>query len=222
MLGLEPLLEPEELGDLALAAERTRKSLRLGMAAARLAMGRADFRVAVRRLKAVMAIALELGMASLAREASAMIGEALHSLGDDGSAREFLSDQSVWSLPALEDSLAGAREFLLGRIARTLGEIDGARTHLSNAIDFARGERSLWMRSHAELAEIDWEIGTAAVRAEAIRRISSVLDETGGHVPDQRGSANLRPWGRPHLCWQSGERREILLAGSRVAARCGR
>jgi tetratricopeptide (TPR) repeat protein len=180
MLRLEPILEPEELGDLALAAERTEKSLRLGMGAARLAMSRADFRVAARRLKAALAVALELGMTPLAREASIMIGDALHSLGDDKNARQFLSDQSVWSSLALEDSLVGSREFLLGRIARTLGEIDRAQAHLCRAIESAhgRGDRSLWLRSHAELAEIDWEIGTAPVRAEAIKRISSVLAET--------------------------------------------
>lgn len=176
---LDGLLEPEELGDLALAAERTAKSLSLGMAAARIAMGRADYLVAARRLRDVLAVALELGMTPQAREASIMTGEALHSLGNDGSAREVLTDRSVWSSPAPDDSSVGSREFLLGRIARTSGEFDQARAHLSQAIDFAhdRRDRSLWLRGHAELAEIDWEIGTVSVRAEAIKRISSVLDE---------------------------------------------
>ena len=214
MLRLEPSLEPEELGDLALAAEQTGRSVSLGLAAARLAIGRADVQVAARRLRRVLAIALQLGLSQQAREVSIMLSEALHSLGDGINARQFLLNQCVWSLPALKDPFAGVREFLLGRIARALGEIEDARTHLGKAIDFSRGDRSLWMRSHAELAEIDWEIGTAPVRAEAIKRISSVLDETRGEASLTEERAALT-YGLGAALIYAGNRersREILLA----------
>lgn len=208
-------LEPEELGDLALVVERTQRSLTLGMAAARFAMGRADYRLASHRLRRVVAIALELGMMAQAREAAIMLGETLHSLGSEAEAHNSLTDPSVWGASAPDDRVAGSRAFLLGRIARAVGEIDQARTHLRDAIDFAdrRRDRSLWMRSHAELAEIDWQLGNEPARADAMRRISSVLDGTreDGSLAEERAALT---YGLGAALIYAGDReraREILL-----------
>jgi tetratricopeptide (TPR) repeat protein len=86
-----------------------------------------------------------------------------------------------------------------------------ARGHLANAIAQAEqtGEGSIFLRSHAELAEVDWRYGDERARAEAIRRIREALTNgtlLGGSASD-----------RAALAYQLGA--ALIVTGKRGEAR---
>jgi tetratricopeptide (TPR) repeat protein len=186
---LNGILNPEERGELALYVGTSETALDDGLESARLAMKRADFRVAIGRLRRALAIAKTLGTLGKAQEASLAIGNALYSLGQNLEARDALQRPEAWNSSLASDLMAIERELLLGRIARELGDAGAARTHFEKAIGtaLAVGERSAWLTGCAELAEIDWDQGSESVRADAIAK------RTVGRNPEDGASRRTKP-----------------------------
>jgi serine/threonine protein kinase/tetratricopeptide (TPR) repeat protein len=214
LLKVKPgLLSREEVAFLLVRNCVSQEALQEGLWAAKQARDHGDLRTAVERAKACLKIAEEIKDEAGLDEAGLILGRALHLLGR--------SDEAIQSLSRDKVRPSASREELFGAIRRSQGALEDARAHLVNAISLAerKGEGSVFLRSHAELAEVDWRHGDEQAREAAIRRIREALvigGQMGGSATDlaalayQLGAALI-------VTGKRGEAREILqeaLAGS--------
>ena len=184
-------LSREERADLRLALPPSDGDLAEGVWAADQAMKRGDYRRAVSRLHACMRATR--GDSAESQRISLMLCESLHRLGDEHSALGQLTDARVWDSSELTDFVSQQREHLLGLIKRSIGENDAARLHFQEAIRYAErtSDRAGFLRSHAELAEIDWNYGNDVSRAGAIQRIRTIIMHSESHQEIQEELAAL-------------------------------
>jgi tetratricopeptide (TPR) repeat protein len=164
----------EERADLQLSLQASAGQLTEGLWAAEQALQRGNYRLAESRLTACLRAAKGDGEES--QRISLMLCQALHRLGEERSALEQLMDPEVWGKSG---DGSGQREHLLGLIKKGMGETDSARNHFKEAIRRSEesGDRAVSLRSHAELAELDWTYGDRVSRAGAIQRIREVIQQ---------------------------------------------
>lgn len=170
-------LSREERADLALAYRPNSAALREGLWASEEAARRGDYRRAGSRLERCLGIVTETMDLRVAREVSLMLSEILHKAGDDKRAEFYLREQFPWETEPDTGPLAASREYQLGVIFASLGRLDEAGVRFSSAIDLARENPDpvLLLRSHAGLAEIEWQHRGGETRRVAIERIRKIL-----------------------------------------------
>ena len=201
-------LSREERADLALAYRPNSAALREGLWASEEAAKRGDYRRAGSRLERCLGIVTESMDIKVAREVSLMLSEILHKAGDDKRAEYYLREQFPWETePA--GPLAASREYQLGVIFASLGRLDEARVRFSSAIDLARENPNpvLLLRSHAGLAEIEWQHRGGETRRVAIERIRNIL-ELYGNTPGIDDELASLTYGLGAALVRTGERAE--------------
>ena len=138
-----------------------------------------DKRLAVERLGLCLRDAQEANLTGRSQGICLRIAALLHELGDEDGAERYLERREYWGSDNIDPADAASRSHLLGQVAMSKGSLEAARKHLAQSIEIAGkvGDTSLLLRSHADLAEIDWRHGDEALRAKAIDRIRNVLSE---------------------------------------------
>jgi tetratricopeptide (TPR) repeat protein len=174
-----PAGDSEERTDLELRYRPSPDVLERGLISAEQAVDRGDQRSAVEKLRLCLGIAHEANQADRTRSISLRIASLLHNLGDEDGAESYLKREEYWGKGNISPADATLRSHLFGQIAMTKGDLDSARTHLLQCIEMAGKAKntSLFMRCHADLAEMDWRHGDAASRARAIGRVRQVLSQ---------------------------------------------
>jgi len=177
-------LSREERAAALLAIGSGTVALEEGFWAAEQSMARGDFREARERAACCLTIAETRKDEPASRRGALIAAEALHQLGDDERASQFLERPGIWDSDRVPIRDLATRTHLLGTIRRTQGRIPEARSYLSHAVELAEnsGEHSTFLRAHADLAEIDWRHGSETARSEAINRLRMVLKRDFGDL----------------------------------------
>jgi len=186
-------LQREERADLGLEYLKTPAVLADGIWASEQAAKRGERRVAERRLRASLQIALREGDHHHGRLVALSLAENLHELGEGAAALECLESPFPWSGAALDKDVSARHAKLLGTIEAAQGNLTTARKHFASAARGAEeaGSHTLLLECHAALAELDWRHGNDEARREVIERVPKILDSEAGKAggPDER--ANL-------------------------------
>jgi len=171
--------DSEERTDLELRYRPSRGVLDSGLQLAERAVDRGDQRLAVEKLRLCLSIAQETNLVDRARGICLRIASLLHQLGDEEGAAIYLECNNSWVSGNVGLADAALRAHVLGQIAMAKGNLEAARKHLVLSVQLAGdvGDRSLLLRCHADLAEIDWRHGDERARHIAIDRMREVLDE---------------------------------------------
>jgi tetratricopeptide (TPR) repeat protein len=115
----------------------------------------------------------------------------------------------------------GSRLHLLGQIATVRGDLDTARRYFRETITLVEGmgSKSLLLRCHADLAEIDWRHGDEGLRGQAIKRLRTVLGEypPDPTLRDERAALMYQLGAATVVAGASGEAIETLRAGFDLA-----
>jgi len=213
--------DSDERTDLELRYRPSPEILDRGLQSAERAIERGDSSLAVEKLRLCLRIAKDADLAERARAICLRIASLLHQLGDDDGAQQFLDDREHWRNRNVSSADAALRSNLLGQIAMAKGNLDEARRHLAQCIDTAKeaGNTSLFLRCHADLAEMDWRHGDAAARGKAIERLRVVLSEyrDDSSLRDERGALMYQLGAAIVFGGASGEAIETLEEGSKLA-----
>ena len=173
------LLDREGRAVLELCFEPSLNVLPEAMWAADEAVKRGDHAVAIVRLKDCVAVAQAGGDYEIARDASVRLARAFHQLGRDTEVLAVLRDPKLWNESNQELRGAGERAHVLGLAFQSMGNIEGARTYLGEAVERhrSRGDRVASLTSLADFAELEWRRGAPAARDRAIELLTHTLDE---------------------------------------------
>jgi len=164
----------DQVAELAFHAGATKETLPTAIESAAGAIAKGANRVAASRLSRLIKDAQKINEVELLEKMSFMLAEALHSQGNDTEAVAALR----LVMPPIGPASA-RRDLLLGLALRRLGDLDEARASFERALEsLGNGDRGTFLRAHAALAELDWELGGIHERAGAITRIREVLDAT--------------------------------------------
>lgn len=169
----------EGTADLLLLAGEAAIASQAALEAAMGAASRGQHGLAARRLSK----ALDRGRGALPRSflqrVSLALAEELNAQGIHMEAAETLTDNSVWGEGADEAARELGRSHLLGQLYRSVGDSNAAKAWFEKAGNQAKavGDLSMWLRAHADTAQIEWELGTEAERTAAAARIHGVLAE---------------------------------------------
>jgi tetratricopeptide (TPR) repeat protein len=167
-------LHREEVADLAVVSERTAETLVECSWAAAYAQERGDVHKAAGLYSAGLVLARELGDGSAVSKISLQLAETLLQLGYSSDAERVLTES--WERDTPEGFL------ILRRIRVAKGEFDAARAALKDAVALAHREddKRLYLRSHAELSELEWRYGNDQSRLDAIERAQQILEALKG------------------------------------------
>jgi tetratricopeptide (TPR) repeat protein len=206
-------LSRECLADVLLLAGEPGEAYAIGLEAAHSASEQGQHSVAEGRLRAI----LSLGRGTLEQAATAEVlidlASALNAQGKHFDAVHVLSASTPWENLGPPSPHLANRAHLLGQLYMTLGDVPSARNWLeeSSREALAVGALSTWLRAQADLAQIDWELGSERERTDAIARIKRVLTETEGMsgIGDERASL-----------WY-GLGAALILSGDREAGKAG-
>ncbi|TMQ47424.1 MAG: hypothetical protein E6K71_09910 [Candidatus Eisenbacteria bacterium] len=148
----------EDRIDLELRYRPSVDRLERGLEAAERAVSRGDQYLGMKRLQACLEIAERGEVRERSRQICLRIAALLRQLGDDEGAAGYLQRQESWGNGSPSPNDEARRSHVLGLIAMSKGDLDGARRSLSISVEMATvaGDRSLLLRCHADLAEIDW------------------------------------------------------------------
>jgi tetratricopeptide (TPR) repeat protein len=174
--------DSEERADLELRYRPSLQVLDRGLQSAERAVDRGEQGLAVERLGLCLGIAQRGGLAERVRAICLRIASLLHQQGDEDGAESYLERDEYWGNGDAGPADAALRSHLLGQIAMSKGDLVSARKHLTKSIELAgqAGNTSLFLRSHADLAEIDWRHGDERERRVAIDRMREVLAKEDG------------------------------------------
>jgi tetratricopeptide (TPR) repeat protein len=180
-----PQLSREEAADLAILSERTADTLVECTWAAAFTRERGDVLKAARLYSSGLVLARELGDMRAVDAIALHLSETLLHLGDPIEAERVLKES--WHRDTPE------RLLLLGRVRIAKGEFHSARSAFKDAVALAdrEGNRQLYLRSHAELSELEWRYGNDHSRLEAIERAQQILEVVKGEVGLEEEKAAL-------------------------------
>jgi len=184
LLKVDGLLSREERADLALTYQPDPAVLEEGLWASESAVQRGESSRAASLFERCLAIANGTKNVVAACDVSLRLAELLHKSGDDLRALHYLDGQFPWQEHKEAASSTAARDYQLGTIYSSLGRLDEACASFIRAIDLASCIQNpgLLLRSHAGLAEIEWQHRGGEVRSSAIERIRKILVEYKGTV----------------------------------------
>ncbi len=213
--------DSEERTDLELRYRPSPEVLERALQSVEGAVSRGDQRLAVEKLELCLRIALGANLADRARGICLRIATLLHQLGDEDGAESYLRRPECWGNGDIGTADAVSRSHLLGQVAMSKGNLEEARTHLSECVGTAgkAGNTSLLLRCHADLAEMDWRHGDAASRARAIDRVRRVLSDhpADSSLRNERAALMYELGAAMVVGGASQDALEILRAGSELA-----
>jgi tetratricopeptide (TPR) repeat protein len=222
LLTAGPILSIEERAELALQHGPSERAQEEGTKAAQLASEKGDFRAAVRLLRKCLGLSRTLdGERPATRMIALQLADALHQLGEYSEAGVILGDVSIWKGLGAGTVEATHREYLAGKLHRSLGDLEGARMHFQSAVNHSPDQvDGVAFLSQVELAELDWRHGTEAQRDDAIGRLQSLVGSTsGGNADsDKQAAVMYQLGGALYAAGRVSEARERLLQGRTAAS----
>jgi len=175
------ILDREDLADLHLMVPSTPDALPEGLWAAEKASTRGNYLRAVARLRACLRLTTSARDPEVRRQISLSLATAYLHLGQAADARDCLAGDDLWGSQIGKADQLAEREHSLGLVERDQGHLDLAREHFKHALALSEESRDkrMLIRSHAELAEIDWRYGDDADRTGAIKRVGAFIEGIG-------------------------------------------
>jgi serine/threonine protein kinase/tetratricopeptide (TPR) repeat protein len=185
-----------------------------GMWAARAALKRGDHKLALELVGRCLLIAKELSDTHRIEDALLLLATARHQRGEWADALALLDNADV-------NQRVAEREFLRGIIEKAMGNTEGSRKSLANAVECSEREEDLrtLLVSQSELAELDWRHGDEHARLAAIDRVSRVLgrEYSPGSFIEERAGLSYQLGAALIVAGRRDEAKQVLNAGMELS-----